>query len=74
MKQSFGKIYGGKNPTHGVYTENSLHVWGERAVAISHHFSEKSAEEIARSETVIRGAKCIAVEYETENLVAKINL
>lgn len=66
MKQTFGNIYGGNNPTHGVYTQNSLNVWGERAVAISHHWTAAAAEEAAKKETESRRVPCVVVEYTAE--------
>lgn len=64
MKTSFGKIYGKNTPTHAVYAENNLAHWGERTVAISHHWSAAAAEKAAEKETALRGEKCIVVTCE----------
>jgi hypothetical protein len=64
MKSDFGKIYGGNNPTHGVYTANNLHIWGDRAVAISHHWTADAANEAAAKETASRHESCVVVAYE----------
>ncbi|MEN6533066.1 MAG: hypothetical protein ABFD89_05345 [Bryobacteraceae bacterium] len=66
IKQSFGNIYGGNNPTHGVYTRAALDTWGERAVAISHHWTAVAAEEAAARESAARREPCVAVEYTLE--------
>jgi len=63
MNQTFGRIYGGNNPTHGVYTQESLKNWGERAVAISHHWTAAAADEAANKETAGRGVPCVTVKY-----------
>jgi hypothetical protein len=64
ITQDFGGIYKGNNPTHGVYVAEALQQHGNKAVAVSHHWSEKSASETAASETVIKGRACVVVEYE----------
>jgi hypothetical protein len=65
MKQQFGKIYGGNNnPTHGVYTENNIKVWGDRATAISHHWSKDEADAAAKKESELRREPCVVVVYE----------
>jgi hypothetical protein len=64
MKQQFGKNYGGNNPTHGVYVANNIEVWGDRATAISHHWSKDEAEAAAKKESVRGGVPCVVVIYE----------
>lgn len=64
LPEQFGGIYGGKNPTHGVYSAASLEQWGPAAQAISHHWSEQAAAEACSRETKSRGYVCIVVQFE----------
>lgn len=61
--KSPGKIYpAGHAPTFGVYHKDALGQWGERAVAISHHWSKDAADKEAS-----KNDKHIAVEYAPES-------
>jgi len=50
-------------PPNGVYTENNLKVWGGRATAISHHWSQAAAELAANKETKLLQEPCKVVQY-----------
>ena len=64
MKQQFGKIYGSNdNPPHGVYTLNNIKVWGDRATAISHHWSRDEADAAAKKENAARNEPCAVLNY-----------
>lgn len=63
MINRFGQIYGGNNPTHGVYLSDSVAEWGRNAKAISHHWSESAAKIAKEASEYATGHAHVIVAY-----------